>query len=371
MKKIKVCFISLGSYPLFNPQIIPSIKGTIHGGAELNCYLIAEELAKDPQYEIHFIVGDFGQPLKETRKNIILHRSFSLNPNMKYLKYSIGFLKLYNLCRKINADIYFQSSAGIITGLIALYCKIARKKFIFRTAHDRDCNGEFIANHLFLGIFYKFGLFNTSLIITQTKLHQKALLNSLNLKSVVLKNAIPLPKFLNEKEWNYILWVGRLVEVKQPYLFIELARKNPQENFLLIGSGNRIYERDLFQLSKKLTNFRYIPHVPFHEIQKYFIKAKVFVSTSLSEGFPNTFIQAFSCMTPIVSLHVNPNNIFKNNKMGFFANSSMKTFELLLRELIENINLRKEMGKSAFDYVKKNHDLKVVINDYKKILNHL
>ncbi len=56
-KKNRVCFVSLKAYPLFNPDI-----SSVFGGAEVDLYMLATELANDERFEVSFIVGDYGQP---------------------------------------------------------------------------------------------------------------------------------------------------------------------------------------------------------------------------------------------------------------------------------------------------------------------
>ena len=59
------------AYPLFNPQI-----KTVFGGAEVDLYLLATELAKDNDFAVSFITADYGQPPIETIAGvkIILHK---------------------------------------------------------------------------------------------------------------------------------------------------------------------------------------------------------------------------------------------------------------------------------------------------------
>ena len=56
INSINVCFISLGSYPLFDIHC-----NRTFGGAEVQMYLLAKELSKDQRFGVSFIVGNFGQ----------------------------------------------------------------------------------------------------------------------------------------------------------------------------------------------------------------------------------------------------------------------------------------------------------------------
>ena len=63
---IKVCFIAPKAYPIFNPAI-----REVFGGAQLDLYLLATELAK----ETYLLVENF---LREKRECAVLERPSSL-----------------------------------------------------------------------------------------------------------------------------------------------------------------------------------------------------------------------------------------------------------------------------------------------------
>ena len=69
---IRVCFVILNAYPLFNPEA----KGVI-GGAEVDSYYLASELAKDPNYNVSCIVADYGQEPVEVRENVIASYAYA------------------------------------------------------------------------------------------------------------------------------------------------------------------------------------------------------------------------------------------------------------------------------------------------------
>jgi len=75
-KKIRVCFVSPKAYPLFNSDI-----ESVFGGAEVDTYMIATELAKDDGFEVSFIVADYGQPQEEVRENVRLLKSLNFKQN--------------------------------------------------------------------------------------------------------------------------------------------------------------------------------------------------------------------------------------------------------------------------------------------------
>ena len=95
-KSIRICFVSLKAYPLFNPSV-----ETIFGGAEVDLYLLAAELAKDKNFEVSFVVGDYRQDPVEIRENVTLIKSVNVSKNL-----FLGSPKIWSALKKANADIY-------------------------------------------------------------------------------------------------------------------------------------------------------------------------------------------------------------------------------------------------------------------------
>ena len=79
-KPIRVCFVVLKAYPLFNPKV-----EKIFGGAEVDAYFLATELAKNRDFKVSLVVGEYGQeptvehPAQSRQSNIYQERSLSGN----------------------------------------------------------------------------------------------------------------------------------------------------------------------------------------------------------------------------------------------------------------------------------------------------
>ncbi len=103
---------------------------------------------------------------------------------------------------------------------------------------------------------------------------------------------------------------------KEPTSFYWVRKKNPNEKFVMVG-GDRDprFKRDIMNQAEKVPNLEIKRYLPFNEANKEFRKAKLFVNTSNYEGFPNTFLQAWSYGTPVISF-VDPHNLIKENRLG-------------------------------------------------------
>jgi len=193
-----------------------------------------------------------------------------------------------------------------------------------------------------------------------------------NLKRTAGVNAIAIPNGhritdLQNSTRDFILWVGRSVEFKQPRLFIRLAREISSERFVMICQQTKgdLHYDELVRLAGSVSNLKFIEYVPFHEIGRYFQQAKILVNTSSAEGFPNTFIQAGKCGTSILSLKVNPDGFLDRFNCGLCANGDWDKFVDSLKSMVSE-NQYIEMGKNARKYVEDNHDITKIIEQYKK-----
>ena len=375
MKKIKVCFIATYAWALFAEELGYPQK-TPFGGAEIQLFYLANGLARDNNYEVSFIVGDFGQHPSLSYRGIRLYKGFKPPERISQMMASSGVLsvlKIWRVLTKIQADVYIQWGATWVTGALAFFCRLFRKKFMYIIAHEIDVSGEYARRNGLRGNLFEWGLKNADLIITQNTEQSKLLEQRFHRTAVPFKTVYPIDE-IKPLERNYILWVARSETWKRPELFIQLAQEFPQEQFIMVSSP-AIHYRTFFQQIKTqaqgIPNLSFIEYVSFNQIDRYFQKAMVFVNTSDYEGFPNTFIQAAKNKTPILSFKVNPDDFINRYQCGLCANGDFSRLISQLKELLENKTLWNQMSANAFSYATENHDLRKALPAFKQLLNSL
>jgi len=118
------------------------------------------------------------------------------------------------------------------------------------------------------------------------------------------------------------LWVGGFSKVKRPELFLEIVKAchGLEIEFVMISKtvpkDPHTPAEPFHEYASDAPNFSWLTNVPFEETLTWFDRAALFVCTSESEGFPNTFVQAWSRGMPVVSVDVNPNGILDNPDLG-------------------------------------------------------
>jgi len=358
--KIRVCFIAPKGYPIFNPNV-----GTYFGGAEVDLYYLATELAKDNAFEVSFIVADYGQPNEEFIENVRVIKTIDFKKPVK------GIFKVWNGLKSANADIYFLKCASPGVPLVAWFCKLYKRIFVYRLASLLESNGTYVRQHPIWGKLFAWSLKRADLVFAQNAIDVENLTRTMNISSQVIPNGHPLPP-MQQQPRDTILWVGRDDPIKKPERFLDLAKAVPNEHFTIVCqtfNDDQNYA-NLVTRAGKIPNLTFIRHVPFNKIDAYFQRAKIFVNTSDAEGFPNTFIQACKSSTAILSFKVNPNGFLDTHACGLCCNGDFSRLIYNLRFMLEN-NRYVEYNSNARRYVEQYHDIVKIAAEYKFIFTRL
>jgi glycosyltransferase involved in cell wall biosynthesis len=306
------------------------------------------------------IVGDYAQPNIEIRHNIRLIKSLDTTCN-----YLLQTGKLWKAFKTTDADFYLHSACSLVTPLIALFCKLHHRRFIYRTAHTDETDGTYLRRHPIRGRLVEWAFRSANRLVVQNNEDQQRLKQRVGLDSIVIRNACRLKEIQNHPR-EMILWVGRSDSFKRPHLFVQLARLFPQYTFTMICSrADKDAEYNtLVQQAQSVSNLTFIPGLPFEQADVYFEKARLFVSTSQSEGYPNTFVQACKAGTPILSLNVNPDSFLDRYDCGRCANGNWEHFIDLFKSLLQP-DVAGQLGQHGLDYVRQHHDIRQIIEQYK------
>ncbi len=195
----------------------------------------------------------------------------------------------------------------------------------------------------------------------------KIFIENTGYKKPILVSPVPIATYMAKgdetvKKWNYhgtlrVLFVGRLVQVKNLDCLIETARvallENENLEFAIIGDGcerNRLEQyasdcgiRDRIQFVGALQ-----PEI----LASWYASADVLFLTSNHEGFGRVIVEAMNYnVVPVCTNVAGPREIIKNTQNGFLEEAVP---ELLAKHLIyleENRDILKTMGTKAKETV--------------------
>jgi len=176
----------------------------------------------------------------------------------------------------------------------------------------------------------------------------------------------PLPRRRRE----YVLWVGRTVDFKQPRKLLDLARATPEIPYVMICApgSNREAHETLRTEAAAVDNLKFVPGVSPDSVMAYFQKAAVLVNTSAAEGFPNTFLQAGVAGTPVVSLGVDPDGFIPQYDCGITCSHDSTRMPAAVRDLWNGPEDWERKRRNISEYVKKNHSPAAAVEAFESVL---
>ena len=340
------------------------------GGAEVKMFLLSNELLS-MNYEIFYITNQFIGKY-EGKKINWFHKGLKPGKNnFKRFRFIINTFQSWRAFKLVNSDIYFQRAPGSITGILAFFCKIKKKRFYYMVASSQDVDGSYINSNPFKNrILYKYGLKNATAIFVQTENFKKRLHDNYKIQSHFIRDGINIPNSIKPySKKTYITFIGGIRPVKNPEIFIKLAHEFPNNEFILIG-GPLKNQNKYYSIIKKLAesekNLIFTGHLEREQVHYYLSRSLLLINTSEREGLPNVVTEAWSYGVPVIGYKINPDNLLNGN-LGYYCKGNYKMLIKTIKNLIDDKNIDKynKISSDCVDYVNKNHN----INNIATIIN--
>ena len=350
-------------------------KGSEYIGGESVQQTLLSLAFRDLGYSVSMLVKDFGQRQGETIDGIRVWKAYRDTAGIPVLRFIHPRLTLiWSALEKADADIYYQSCAGMLTGVVSHFCRKYKRTFVFRLAHDTDCiPGKQLIRLWRDRKIYEYGLRRADLIVAQGVHQIEMLQRNYDLSSTMINMAVELPKpDSNVPKSIDVLWVNNFRDFKRPELVPELARRLPDKRIVMIGGeviGHEKLYTEVRNEASKFPNIDFIGPVPYHEVNDYFARSRIFVNTSDSEGYPNSFLQAWVRGVPVVSFF-DPDGLIESRGLGKVPKDLGK-MEDSLRGLLADDSLRSSIGLAAQQFVLENYAPEAVAQNYDALLNAL
>jgi len=279
-----------------------------------------------------------------------------------------SIFKLVKIIKKNNINIV-NTHSGKDTWVGGFAAKIAGAKFI-RTRHLSNPINPSRLN--FINELADF-------IITTGEGVKKAMIknNRINPEKIIsiptgVNEKIFDPKKYNQTESRKKLnlplnkkivgFLGILRSVKNPYLFINIAKEFP--NILFVLGGNGPLENDLKNYAKNLKNIKFLGFV---DSPTFLSAIDILLLTSKNEGVPQSVIQALLMEKDVIASNVGSIKDLKKENNFLLANEKMEFvnyLDKLLKGKIKLDNKRESMKDFTIDRMSKK-----ILNVYKKVLN--
>lgn len=279
-------------------------------------------------------------------------------PQFRYLKIVFEVLYSIYILIKVRPELIIFRGASRELFILSRLSSLMKIKLVFFGASDVNFikGKEGIAGREYNKKLFRKGLEKIAKVVVQNKEQALCLYQNYKKDSITIPN-IWLPKKTNVKSHENVIWVGNFRALKRPEWFLSLANNFPQEQFIIAGYPLDVNLYDNCKLiADSISNISFLGPVTFEESEKLFEKAKVLICTSEYEGFPNTFLQAWSRNIPIIAT-VNPNNLLSQKRLGVLVKNEVE-LKQSLKDFLNKKDCRTEMKQNISDYFEKNHNPK-------------
>jgi glycosyltransferase involved in cell wall biosynthesis len=272
---------------------------------------------------------------------------------------------------------FLRKCSSHLWGPLVEIAKSAGVRTIFHAAFDLDLHPR----HAPLSRprwwpLYLWGLWRTDRIFVQHSGQLAALSHGWRSKTCVLPKVceiddskVPTP---HGDRRPYVAWVGRLVPFKRPDLLVEIASRTPSVRFVVCG-GLPVFPYSpeaaapILERLCALQNVEYLGQVSPAMAAQVIADAALLLSTSDVEGFPNTFVQAWSTGTPVVTLTVDPDRIIHRMRLGAVVGNADRAIAEITA-LVNTPRRRDDVGVRAVQFVRDNYSARTVVGIFERAL---
>lgn len=366
VQRPKLCFVAHFAYG----ALAGGTTGHV-GGVERQTALMSRWFAAQG-YVVSVVTWDEGQPddieIGGVQVLKLCRRDEGL-PGLRFIH--PRWTSLLRALHRADADIYYQNCGEYVTGQVALWCGSRKRHFVYSVASDRDCDPRLELMTLRERVLYRYGLRQADRVVVQTRGQQRMLREGFGRDSLVIQ----MPGHDMLEPWTdahgpalapRVLWMARVTRLKRPDRLVELARACPELEFDLVGPEDGTeYARDVLDRARAVANITVHGPARPEQVPGFLGRAMCLVSTSEWEGFPNTFLEAWSARVPVVST-VDPDAVITRFGLGTVV-ADFAEFAPALRRLATSAAERVAAGARARQYFVDHHSTDTVLPEFERV----
>ena len=291
-----------------------------NGGAERVCASLANYFSAEHEVEILYFSGEI---FYEISPKVKLNK-FSRNSRIPRL--AAKLLAIRKRAKDADCVISFMDSTNILSIIATAFLG---QKLIISEHSAHDFVG--LKWRVLRRIFYPFASALT--VLSRSDFNYYSFVKN---KAIIYNPSIFKPSFGGQKE-KLIIFVGRLEYVKGCDIFLRALALLGLDDFKLLVLGDGSQKKSLQSLSEKLglKNLEFLGSVS--DIQNYYKKAKIIVSSSRFEGLGNVLIESafFDCIR-VATPTAGALELLEDSKNGFISSDFSE--QALAKAILKAIN---------------------------------
>lgn len=356
-----VCFVAPHAWPVFAGDA----RFPVAGGAEVQQSVLARLFARHG-LRVSMITLDYGQRDRASVDGVTVHKAFAPGAGMPVLRFVHPRLTaMWRALDAAGADIYYFRSAAMWLAVVTAFCRRRGRRSVYAGASDKDfepgIGGQVrYARDRWL---YRRGLAEVDRIVAQNAGQVASCRAHHGREAVLIPSCYEPPARRHRGARELVLWVGMIHPNKRPELFLELARRLPHRRFAMIGgprAGAGAYYERVRAAAAGVPNVEMTGFLPLAEVETWFDAGRVLVNTSVYEGMPNTFLQAWARGLPAVgTVDVGaPVQLVAGDVEG-------------LARAVERAFGEPELGRRSLEYFRRAHSPAAALERYERLFAEL
>jgi glycosyltransferase involved in cell wall biosynthesis len=257
---------------------------------------------------------------------------------------------------RADAPVYIQRTAGFETGVAAAFARARGRALVFSASSDTDLKDRPPLPTAASLVAFRSGRRMAKAIVAQTEAQLRIARDQLHREPTLIRSLCELgPE--RDVEPEAFLWIGGLIDYKDPLAYVALAERVPEARFWMIGTdrGWGTLTDEVRAAAERLPNFELLAPRSREAVLELYPRAVAVVNTSVFEGFPNTFMEGWARGVPALSLRLDPDGMIERHGIGAVAGDSLDRFADAARELWHTRLDRGALAQASRRYIEETH----------------
>ncbi len=340
-------------------------------------YYTAKEMLRRG-WEVNYICEDRSDQGYAQYEGIHIYR---IPERRQYLQ-GLNYWALKKRMHEIKADFWYCRASTIYPVMAEKIARRSGGKTVWALGSDKQANpvnvdygNKRILIQRRLSNFFTYKrISEIPTIVVQNYFQQSKLRQNFYVNSKICYSGHPLPPetaLTNQPRENFILWIGHLRPGKRPLLFVSLAEWDLSKSaqYRIIASGNEPQLTQFIEDSaQRLPHLEFLGERSVDEVNQILLRARVLVTTSESEGFPNTHIQAWMRGVPVVSTGIDPDDLIKDKGLGMVVSNADELHDAV-HKLVTDDQYWNKMSWRCRAFSESNFDIRRTVDKLIDILN--
>jgi glycosyltransferase involved in cell wall biosynthesis len=339
------------------------------GGAETQMHALARTLTRLGLRVCHVVFESAGLPESAGGIDLVTQPADEFRHNL--VRYSRSIVQALG---RADASVYVQRTAGFETGVAAAFARARGRALVFSASSATDLEARPPLPTPLSLLAFRFGRRAAKALVAQTEDQVQIARAQLDRTPTLIRSLCELGPEQDTRPEAF-LWIGGLIDYKDPLAYVALAERVPEAHFWMIGTERggewSSLADEVRAAADRLPNLELRPPRSHEEVLDLYPRCVAVVNTSLFEGFPNTFMEGWARGVPALSLRLDPDRMIERHELGAVAGGSPERFAEAAQALWEGRDDSTWLAAASRRYIAETHAPDVVGRQWVELIESL